>query len=365
MVDPLWKSYLNAVLRRKFSETQISNRRATFGVEHEFFLLNEKDQLCSAGESQALLRTLSELPKSRTAHSYDRATIQQVNFQHPESNSYSSVKYEFFPHMLEVAIGFSTRIDLLEERIIERFHYIEEASRSLGLRISSAPSFPLTELSAEALNGMDEKRRLLHARRESRVSDLDLPKNHANFPAFTAGTQIQVGGVDWWNFPGLIDRLYSYEPNLLLESISKCVSLDKSATQIVTERFERYRNVYRSKKLFEIPVLESWTVENWSNALSADLGLKPPTTFEDLQELSTSCHDLSFVAVKPTMGTIEFRGPPSLPNMKEVVDELKRRIDAFQNALNSSSPASLFDARLSWEKIKEALFERPEEGGTK
>jgi hypothetical protein len=351
MLEQLWKNHFNSILRKKFDETEIARQVPTIGVEHEFFLLNQNAELCNAIESQEFLKEISKHPLARVIRHIASGEITQINIEHPQSRSYSVIKYEFFPHLLEVAIGFTTRLDVLTSRIAEIFASVNKAATTAGLSISNDPQFKIGELSKESLGGFDEKRLKLHELRKSNLITRGLSVLNANFPAFTAGTQVQIGGLNWWDNPGLIGRLYGTEIETLEATYSSLGLSANKTIALLQERFSRYYAVYSEKLLLGFPEFTHWSIENWSRALTKDLGLPTDDSQAAVLELASKCHDLSLIAIKPMMATLEFRGAPSLFNEDLIIAEIHRRKLQFDNAVNSAGNPFLLGHRQKWERL--------------
>jgi hypothetical protein len=356
MLEKLWFEHLNEVLQKKFSASQIARVRPTFGVEHEFFILNTDGSLASGEKSQAVFEYLASQPEARVFRDQLTHRISQINFEHPESNSYSVLKYEFFPHLLEIAIGYSTRDDLLERRIFQIYELVKRAVMRAGLQFSKSALLPLYDLTTESINAFDVKRRDLHEGRKIRLMQQGHDVIDANFPAFTAGTQVQVGGIKWWENIGLLSRLYDSEPENLRKSFQALHMEHFEAMRLLRERFDRYSRVYATKKLIGFPKYDFWSLEKWSNFLTTDLGIEKPKTKDEVIAVSQKVHDLSLIAVKPNMATLEFRGCPSLPDCEEIVGEIKRRKKQFLEALSGSEVPDLKRARAEFYSL---LSENP------
>jgi hypothetical protein len=357
---------LKCKLLEKYSKHKIE-ALPTVGVEHEFFLVDEFGSPASLQQSQMFLQALSALPSwtvyRKVMIDGGSEFITQLSRDH--SGKYSAVKYEFPPHLLEVAFSYHSDLDELSREIFSIWADLLTACRNSRMHIWSVPAIASPKLDFEKIYKIDHNQRSLV---ESRIGcfidgNREVNQEAVNFPAFIAATQVHIGGYDWWNSPSIVRNLYLLEPHMQSFSYSLLKGSGARKSETLKSRWFLYREVFQDLKLLGFPDLRDWSFHDWVGALcdsplvmsKSEVGYIP--NLRSLQN-STSVDFLLHIAkardlqiIKPKLiGTLEFRADPSLPGPDQILALAVARLAQYHCAISMMDHGadSYAEARKEW-----------------
>lgn len=342
----------------------------TVGVEQEFFVLKRdaslhEQNLAKLSDTQALLRRLSEFPHwniysgTRPIHSKDVLT--RVSREHP-SGRYTTLKYEYPPHLMEIAFTYFTDLRALEKEIRSVWSDLENAAEDCGLKIVLEPIIkpPIQDFDSQAkidpkyLNLAQSRRQAFTARNEK------IDPVTVDFPSYIAATQTQVAIPYWWKNERFMHRLYCLEPFI--------AALLSSSPQLCAKRLALYESVFDGLPLLIFPALEQWNLRNWSRALCltqtndtswdstrtltlGDWILKNPMT--EGANLLNKVRDLQLIRPKH-FGAIEFRGDGSVHSVDRIIQVAATR---FAASLLASCEQQLPNEQRSFPHLRQAWID--------
>jgi hypothetical protein len=310
-------------------------RKPTVGVEHEFFLLGASGEPATLPESQKFLAALSREPHWRvykqTAPTEGESLITRVSRE--SGNKYSTVKYEFPPHMLEIAFSYHSSLAELKSEIQAVWSSILSAQKMSGMRVLSVSKIhpPKLDRNEQALIDSDylalsDTRRAMFARRSESVNE-----KIVDFPSYMAATQIHVGGLAWWDQPNLLPHLYSIET--AIQAYSYDLSSEVNPAALSAVRWQAYSGVFKGLPLLGFPDMPSWTLDNWVEAMCDSVLVNADETgyTKSLRDFPVDCSLTEVLAflpkvrdlqiIKPKLiGTLEFRADPAVRGPQFMVD---------------------------------------------
>lgn len=321
---------------------QLINKGLSFGIEHEFFLFNGT-KTASLNDSQLFLNEFSKR-KGWKKYLDKNNLIDKVGYD--EKNGYHALKYEYPPHMLEIAIGYSRNYEEFSNKTLLLLSEIEETANSIGLRVVHTPSIPNANIDKKSLKKMESKQLQLHYNRKKIAFDKNIyDENIYEFPSRIAATQIHIGGFNWIENDNFLEKVYIYEPivNYLI------LSLFKSPQKTFKERWQGYNNLFDDFKLFGFPGKDKWGFDLWKKELL--LEFKSKGKDQNIIEFINNSRDLQLIRPK-TYGTLEFRSTPGLDNIKNFDYLCRIRIAQCLCAENSEfKPFSYKESKHIWNDI--------------
>lgn len=303
-------------------------RGSTVGLEQEFFVFKADGKTpADLSDTQALLKTLSSREGWLKIDSKDRpitSVLTRVSYQH-ENARYTAIKYEFPPHLLEIAFTYYDNIQDLNCDIEDRWKDLQATADACNLKIALKPFIDPPALNFEDQISVDPK---LPALAESRrvyfkTRGEEVDAHTVDFPSFVAATQTQVGIPLAWGNDKFMHRLYALELSIL--------PLLNRTPQALGQRQKYYDSVFRGLKLLGVPDLKRWTLQDWiqaicdspliSNLKSGNDTLRSMWESgknRDLAALMARVRDLQIIRPK-AIGTVEFRGDASVSDPSEMI----------------------------------------------
>lgn len=301
---------------------------ATVGLEQEFFVFKSDGKTpAELADTQSFLKELSSRDgwvKIESKERPDSAVWTRVSYEH-ENSRYTAIKYEFPPHLLEIAFTYYDSIHDLNCDIEARWKDIQATADACHLKIALKPFIDPPALNFEdqisvdpKLPALAESRRVYFKRRGEEVD-----ARTVDFPSFVAATQTQVGIPYAWGNEKFMHRLYALELSLL--------PLLNRTPEALGQRQKYYDSVFRGLKLLGIPDLKRWTLQDWiqaicdspliSNLKSGNDTLRSMWESgknQDLAALMSRVRDLQIIRPK-AIGTVEFRGDASVSDPSEMI----------------------------------------------
>ncbi len=302
---------LKDFLDDSFKNGQLHDRPLTVGVEQEFFI-----------ESAGLPADLSQSPQffeALRAAGWTGPTAgppEALELRPPYSPG-SVIKYEHFPYLLEVAFDYFSNLHGLAAVVEQVFGDLERAGRACHIDVRHRPFCSVSADHPLTLTPSARSRPLL-AYRESllRARGRTVPLELLNFSAVIAATQIHVGGIDWWSEPAIVERLYSFEPDLQSFAYRNWRSDDGQMGNPVCQRWQGYKALLGEYPLLGFPNLREWSKESWIAALlespSLEIAVGEPLTF--LKQV----RDLQIIRPR-LFGTLEFRADPAQDSPRSIL----------------------------------------------
>ncbi|WP_406695610.1 hypothetical protein V5E97_31835 [Singulisphaera sp. Ch08] len=331
--------------------------RLTVGVEHELFLL-EAGRPCNHGGSQALFAAMARegwAPRIDPGSGLTDGVSADLG-----GGGRAWVKYEYDPHLIEICTPYSAEVADVAKYLKLAWQGLICAAEQVGLTVASIPFMDVADQLALAAATRLTTTRQLQSTRVRLVTHAGNNAALAGFPAWTAATQTQVGGLPWFARPSLVDALYRIEPAAGAMAYRRPPG---PAAAMFTRRWEGYEAVYGLTALLGFPDFRSgWTLEAWADALlDAPLAGTPDNSWalrrtRDLSEPPGGNWDVflervrDLQLVRPRMsGTLEFRGDPAQPTVEAVIEVAEARLAACRRALDDDVPSGDYqDARRQW-----------------
>lgn len=317
----------------------------TVGVEHELFLYRDREP-CDHEASQRFFAALAAGCEGTGVHERDPGLGDYVSAVLIPSSAGCpiEIKYEHHPHLIEIAIGPFGTVNDLHAEIQRAIDLVDTASAAVGLTRGRHPFLesPFADYATWSAHGLG---RALRAYRtvELRRKGGDLTDTFLlNFSAYIAATQVHVGGVSWSRLPALVGWLYGVEPWVS----SDVYRLLPEAFRDPERRWRGYLGCLGHLPLVGFPPGAEWTLDTWA----AHLAAMPPLGDAARGSAVETIRDLQLVKPR-ALGTIEFRGDPSLPTARDIAAATALRLGlcvaglSGENALAARPYAS---ARRSW-----------------
>jgi hypothetical protein len=357
---------IESYLFDQIKKAQIRNpfQGPTVGLEQEFFVF-KLDGVTPAdlSDTQAFLKIMSSRKGWRAIESMDRpypSTLTRVSYEQ-SSSRYSAIKYEFPPHLLEIAFTYYDNLHDLNEDIASRWKEMLIAADECNLRIALKSFIEPPNLNFEDQIGVDPKlpalaeSRRAYFKRRGEPIDLSI----VDFPSFVAATQTQVSVPGAWGSEDFMHRLYALELSIM--------PLLNRTPQALEQRQKYYDGVFRGLKLLGIPDMEQWTLREWiqtlcdsplvSNLKAGSDTLRKLWANEsdnDLEALLKRTRDLQIVRPK-SIGTVEFRGDASVTKSSDMIRVAATRFGGALIASDASvvipnEELSLGQIRAEWQK---------------
>lgn len=351
----------------------------TVGIEQEFFVLRSEPKhlapvQATLSDTQQLLQQLSLLPGWKTIQEPGATTnnlIRRVSRTH-SFDRYTAVKYEYPPHLLEIAFAYFENISDLAVEISSVWSDLKTAANNCRLALHLAPFISPVAVKPEDQCAISKKFLVLASSRRalylSRGEAIDTAL--VDFPSYTAATQTQVGIPYWWRQTNLIHRLYTLELILL--------PLLNPTLDTIRTRQHLYESVFRGIPLLGIPALPIWSTFEWARALCdtpimiGQNSSSPITTMRSLcaanktkrpEEFLPFARDLQIVRPK-SFGTVEFRGDASVTRETDIIKVASLRFGATLLAADQKEPIpyvtlSLPEIRKKWlARLNESVWHK-------
>jgi hypothetical protein len=334
----------------------------TVGVEQEAFVFRNLDgKPATLIDTQRLFENLSHIKGWRIFSKEDRysqSIITRVSYEH-QNNRYTSAKYEFPPHFIEIAFTYFNNLQDLDEEIHNRWADLEQAAKASGLSVQLTPFISPPDLDLAAQELVDPKLPMLAETRRrffiDRGESVDL--EIVDFPSFMASTQTQVGISNWWENKKFMHRLYAIESIML--------PLLNQRPNDVRKRQSFYEKVFQGIELIGFPEFRNWTYENWVSAIcnsplikvagNKDISFR--TAFEadekkDFKKILPFVRDLQIIRPK-SIGTLEFRADPAVTHVDQIIKVAALRFASalYAHENNTEVPnesKSFLENRSTW-----------------
>lgn len=322
----------------------------TTGVEVEFFAFDNSGKPATIEHTQKFIKEIINIYGWSPSTDRSQADIETSSASRELSNGrYSKLKYEYPPHLMEVAFTFFPNLNDLYREIKTVWIDLQTAASIAGITLKFDP-FISPDLVLDISNN-STKTDHLNASREIYLRNQNKPfsKSDLLFTAYTAGTQIQLGGLDWFNNPNLVHSLYD------LESQNPLYGNTLAAGDIVVgqnnlhRRVEIYKKCFPNMSLVGFPDLSEWTIDTWvESLLRGPLGYGAPKSLQGFSYLEISPENRPPIAeviaalrdqqfIKPrVLGTIEFRADPSLNSPEKLIALAAWRLGQAILAINSA-----------------------------
>lgn len=348
-------------------KTHSQNRQTvdvTVGVELEFFLLDQDMKPANLQTSQNFLKQVSLRPRwtqstDSTHSNLDLSAISKEN----SSGRYTKLKYEYAPHMLEVAFSYFENINELYEEIKFVLDDLDQIAKACNYSLAMTPFLSPSETTS--IQPESPKVRNLNQSREKYLISMgrNVTPEIALFPSYTAGTQVHIGGLNWWDNPSLLAHLYNFESICPLFGTNLGNSSIERSMQTLDKRVSLYNTCFPEMELNGFPALQEWTLDTWARALlNAPLGPASDHDFSGVSYFSipnsnrptvdvifSSLRDLQFIRPR-FLGTIEFRIEPSMDNAEKIAGLAAWRLGLALLAYQNRSEAPILEiARSNWE----------------
>ncbi|MBI3557193.1 MAG: hypothetical protein HY074_13095 [Deltaproteobacteria bacterium] len=357
-------------VRRTVALRQTPNllRGPTIGVEQELFLAGVNGAFAELRQSQEFFKTLATFPGwnifSKRASEKFGTLLTRVSYEN-KNGTFSAVKYEFPPKLIEFALGHYADLNDLAADLEQVWTSIEKAAQRTGLELRCLSSVPAEPVSIDVQTAIDPQLPALHESRRKHYSDRGELVNEelASFPSYVAATQVHAGGFAWWENSAFINKLYSIEPYLIRQSHSLNSKSDSDILRSLNDRWTPYLTVFRGMRLLGFPDLQEWTLSAWINALTEtklvgsehdSLGgkkideLESVPTDDTFVDVFKRLRDLQIIKPKLT-GTLEFRADPAVRNPDDIMAIAAMRLGQCLLAQSMPKPFDSFRAsRKLW-----------------
>jgi hypothetical protein len=319
----------------------------TVGLEHEFFLTDERGAPATHEQSQSFLIGVSEYCGWYIrSQELEKGINVVLSVSHEDGNGkYSTVKYDHHPHLIEVAFSYYSSLEELARLIDSTFEMLNEVAMSLRLRISNKSILEISPLDPRVTSKLKYFEALrFYRHRLIQAQEHPVPIEYINYAAVIAATQTHIGGTQWWKRAGFVNTLYLYEPAILL------LSSDDSHQS----RWRGYESVFRGFPLVGFPKISEWSIESWILAMfqsplsgGADSSwsariLKDLSEFPFRRasspwgEFISSVRDLQIIRPK-LFGTLEFRADPAQASASLIKAILALRLGLCSNLLGNEN----------------------------
>jgi len=335
------------------------NRRGTklsVGVEHEFFLFRSNNRLATWADSQRFFQefgNLGWLP----CKSNENDDIIELSRQ-TSSTKFTKVKYEYAPHLIEVAFTYFNELNELEELVASVWDQIMVASKRSGTIVVSKPFLSDDEISQ--IIDSPERHEINYSRKmASKNFGIAVAEKMLKFPSYTASTQVHIGGLNWWKRPEILAELYELESELFLYS-SLLIAGPEEALEIYNRRLNLYRLVFPEFPLIGFPDLKEWNLELWlqellkspmlggSDCKTAGSSIMLSRNTHNAESVFSLCRDLQYIRPR-NIGTIEFRGDPAQNDVSSIMALAALRLGMAMEVEDSST-----NIRNSYQSTREA-----------
>lgn len=347
------------------SNAKVRKSAPSIGLEQEFFLLSGSNVLASHAQAQSLFLKILEQSQWKIAPggtSSNSTAILSIS-REIGNKRYTKIKFESPPHMLEIAFGWYENLNDLAADVELTWRTIENAASQLGLFVSLVPFGD--HFLKPATGALRDSKGLELA--ESRARFLTEITGSADthildFTKFTAGTQVHIGGIDWFNDPTRIEALYSLEPVTSWYSALLASQLDqKNAIALLIRRKSVYDRCFPTFPLIGVPDFPNWTLEAWVDGMlngpltgkSEDptsgraLARLPEHLRPDITEFLLRARDFQYVRPRIS-GTIEFRADGALPDPSAIISVAALRFAVSLFASKQEHFPALRHSRHAW-----------------
>ena len=361
--DELW-SLIRADIA--IGRTKVKDHSAlTIGLEVEFFLVSSCNELATLAESSAFISELaSHRGWSLTSDlSHIELPVSAASRELGEGR-YTKLKFEYPPHLLEVAFSYYHDLNRLYDEIRIVQDDLNFAANSIGLKVEIVP-FGDPEKAINVPIATEKIAQLNRSRIDySRNLGIFVEPEVAFFPSYMAGTQIHLGGLNWWDNESVISKLYYFESWFPLVGAFLSCSDPVNAVFLARKRARLYQTCFPEMKLVAFPNLDEWTLNNWLLALldsppisitkAINCQRSPYGRADDAKPMSLiykTFRDLQYIRPR-YFGTIEFRADPAIPDAANLACLGAWRLAQACIARSSSISANLSgfgEMRRIWE----------------
>lgn len=320
-----------------FMSAQLQHRRIqslscgfTVGIEVEFFLENADGTLATLEVSEKFIRGTADLPNWHFGTTDEKG----LSFSSIEygSGRYAKLKYEYAPHLLEIAFSFCNDLNILLNEMKAIWDDLYNIAHKQNVKISVSPfcdpdqavRAPVFSKRTSALN--DSRKEYLE------LLGRNLKLETYLFTSYMAGTQVHIGGLQWWINPQLIRNLYFIESLAPLIGSSLVAGGVDCGIQVIEKRTQLYVNCFPDMTLVAFPDLDDWTIDLWIDGLlnsplvKSDLGLPTAIAYNAIPSSSRPpigavvplLRDLQYIKPR-SIGTVEFRSDPAIGDIQSLI----------------------------------------------
>lgn len=288
------KSYIDKRLSKQTGEVRI-------GVESEFFLF-KGDELVTLDESQNFLEEIRKTGIFYVREMFRNSNLIKKLSMDTVDNGYYTIKYEYPPHLLEVAYGHYSSVS----ELLDSLNFIEsmllEVSKKLDIDIRYLPSVDPTLVDFSVVQKVDHIQAVLLKDRKIIAEKKNLSFNQSEFPAYIASNQVTISGTNWIEQKNFISILYTLEPTI--NYIYKIFACRKWPNLVKFEDFRKRNKLYALSfgdyELFGYPNSTSWSPDKWISFSKKNA--KVANNVSSIFDI----RDLQFIKPKKT-GALEFR----------------------------------------------------------
>lgn len=326
------------------------------GVEHEFFIFKKSGGVADWGDAQNFFKKMAH--QRGWVFSSGTGMDAMVSRQYSR-NRFAKIKFEYPPHLLEIAFTYDTNLNVLEAGFTEVWQQVSSAAEASDLMVVNTPFLPQSAI--EQVIQLSSRPEYDYSRYRSSIADGGDPNPLTyQFPLYTASTQIHVGGINWWRDFSAIENIYAFESILWIYGSLLLTSCTSEAASLYTRRRELYTQCFPTLQLVGFPDFDKWTLDHWARAmisgpmigdadfLSEGLSYAEADQSIPISDVFARLRDCQYVRPR-IMGTIEFRGDAAVPTVNAVMALAALRLGICLNAHRSLVPS--YDlARQRWIK---------------
>lgn len=257
-------------LMQRHAQGLVRSNRLTIGVEIEFFLETASGGLPDYAQAAEFFQVLGSFPGwSRSVDAAHNELLVNAASRELPGKRYTKVKFEYPPHMLEIAFAFFDDLNALSEEIKQTMDGVMLAASRVGL-VGRFTPFQDKVLKSKTPELTVKIRKLNLARRNYLESFGSKPaETLVMFPSYMAGSQIHVGGLQWWDDEQYIRDLYYMESCVPLYGASLTAGGDGDAAAIYGRRTQLYQQCFPHFRLTTFPSIPQWSMDNWVRELVA------------------------------------------------------------------------------------------------
>jgi hypothetical protein len=363
LTSKLWDCIINSI--RNQNKQFINEIRPTIGVEIEFFVMDENGGAATLELSQNFLKKVLDLP---SWHSSSDAAAGEFSInavaRELSGGRYSKLKYEYPPHLMEVAFAFFYNISDLFQELQIVFNDLRFAATEVGCILQFQPFLQpekvvkIEPITKKIMQLNQSRLDFLHA------AGIEPSQNIHLFPSFTASTQIHVGGIPWWIDESIVHRIYAIEASVPLFGPRLSCSKTDTPVELLAERTRLYEECFPGMKLVTFPRFEKWNFDTWlSGLLASPLASMTETSFSgkayqeislsdrpEISKILSSLRDLQYVRPR-FIGTIEFRVDGSINCPRKIAALAAWRLgqSILANEQNQRFHCDFKNLRESWD----------------
>ena len=248
----------------------------SIGLELEIFLRDSHHKLVQLEQSQEFLQKLSDLPRWKIYQKNEESHyITRVSCELP-NGKYHSVKYEHPPHLIELALSYFDNLLDLKDHLHAAMEDMHQAAKNAGLILDIKSNAEATQLEWSEINKIESRFEKLSQSRKrifAHFNHEECSDQKLNFTTYTAATQYHIGGIKWWNLHD------AFMNNVHLNEFLIGANAYDDPKEFKT-RWDSYRYVFNQMKLLGFPKIETWSFDNWVDAMVRDNPFEDPATHD-------------------------------------------------------------------------------------